>query len=131
MLKTLKCWLGFTALLMHLVPSSNASAQNIDIVTIYQNFIASRVAAARCNALDATLELRFHGNLMTVTIRATEAVKQRNPSLTDQQLVSEMDAMAQGVRQAVVSVIERSGCNNAGVQRLAQLYRAHGTMALP
>ena len=93
MSKMLRCWLWITALMLYLAPSLSASAQNVDIVMIYQNFVASRVAADECNALDAALEPRFQSNLMAVTIRATETVKQRNPSFTDQQLVTEMDTM--------------------------------------
>lgn len=129
--RTLRLWVGAAALPLYLGAGVSASAQNTDIVTIYQNFIASRVAADECHALDRALDQRFQSNLMGVTIRASEAVKQRNASYTDQQLVDAMSVMANRVRQAVTTAVERNGCDNAGVQRLVQLYRMHGTMTLP
>jgi hypothetical protein len=82
-------------LLLCLTFSKNVSAQNIAIVTIYQSSIAARVVAERCNVLDTTLDQIFLGNLTSVAIRATQFLKQHNPSQTDQQLVSVMNSIAE------------------------------------
>jgi hypothetical protein len=118
------------AAVMLLTPVVGASGQNIDITQIYQNFIASRVAAVKCNALDDGLDRRFLANLMGVAIRATEAVKQRNPSYTEAQLQTSMEAMSNSVQRAVSSEMDNNGCNMPGVQKLIQLYRMHGSMVL-
>jgi hypothetical protein len=82
----------------------------------------------KCNALDDGLDRRFLANFMGVAIRATEAVKQRNPAYTEAQLQTSMEAMSDSVQRAVSSEIDNNGCNMPGVQKLIQLYRMHGSM---
>jgi len=77
---------GLVALMLA-VPLTKSEAQQppgrVDVVQIYSNFLASRVAALGCDAVDKATEPKFLSNLQIVTIRAMQALKERNQNPTN------------------------------------------------
>jgi hypothetical protein len=61
-------------------------------VQIYENFLASRVAALGCHAVDKATEPKFISNQQTVTIRAMQALKERNKNLSAPDLTAKVIA---------------------------------------
>jgi hypothetical protein len=117
--------LGFWA-----VPSISNGQPRVDIVQIYSNFLASRVAALGCNAVDKTTEPKFLTNFHTVTIRAAQAVKERNPNMSDAELTAKFGASIKFTETAVKNEIANNGCSSERIQRLLKLYKIHSEMNL-
>lgn len=102
----------------------------VDVVQIYERFVASRVVAEHCRALDAATEQRFLSNLMAVTIRAAQLMKERNSALSDDQLGSKTKERADWLRRNIVAEIEQNGCSSPPIRQLLELYKVHSEMHL-
>lgn len=99
--------------------------ESVDIVPIYRNFVASRAAASKCNALDEASEQAFISNLSVVSAQATQALEARNPSMPKADVVRQMKAMNEEARDEAYAMIAKRGCSSPEVQRLVQLYKTH------
>lgn len=103
---------------------------HVDIVQIYSNFLASRVAAVGCDSVDKATEPKFLSNLQTVTIRATMAMKERNQNLSDQDLTAKVIASQNFTEAAVKTEIAQNGCSSERIKGLLKLYKMHSDMSL-
>jgi hypothetical protein len=123
--------LAFATMLgLFCIPSACFGQGRVDIVQIYENFLASRVAALGCDAVDKATETRFLSNQQTVTTRATQALKERNKSLSDAELAAKI-VSAQGATQAAVKTeIAQNGCSSERIKALLKLYKLHSEMSL-
>jgi hypothetical protein len=93
-------------------------------------FLGSRVAALGCDAVDKATEPKFLSNLQTVTIRAAQALKERNQDLSDSDLSAKVVA-AQNATQAVVkSEIAQNGCASDRIKALLKLYKINSEQSL-
>ena len=111
-------------------PSTLVGQGRVDIVQIYQDFLASRVAALECGAIDKTTEQKFLSNQMSVTIRATQALHERNPTLSDTVLKDRLIAAQQLLQTTVKTEISQKGCASERIQQLLKLYKIHSAMSL-
>ena len=102
----------------------------IDIVQIQERFFTSSVAADRCWALETGNKHKFMSNFMDVTIRAIQALKETNPSWSDDELKSKIDDRTSSLQNNVVSEIEKNGCKSPIIQQLLASYRVHSEMNL-
>jgi hypothetical protein len=102
----------------------------VEIVQIYENFLASRVAALDCGGIDQASEQKFLSNQMTVTLRAAQALKERNSSLSDADLTSKVLALQNTLQANVKTEIAKNGCSSERIQQLLKLYKLHSTMSL-
>jgi hypothetical protein len=84
--------LFLAALLTHSEAQQPQPPGRVDIVQIYSSFMASRAAALGCDAVDKATEPKFLSNLQTVTIRATQALKERNQYLSETDLAAKIIA---------------------------------------
>ena len=110
---------------------SKSQAQGrVDIVQVYENFLASRVAASGCDAVDKATELKFLSNLRMVTMRATMALKERNPNLSDADLASRVIAAQNKTAETVKAEIAQKGCSSDRIKQLLELYKLHSVMSL-
>ncbi len=103
---------------------------HIDIVQIYFSFLASRVAALNCNAVDKATEPRFLSNMLTVTIRATQALKERNQNLSEADLSAKIIAAQDSTQAAVKSEIAQNGCASDRIRKLLKLYKVDSEVSL-
>ncbi|ATQ66502.1 MULTISPECIES: hypothetical protein [Methylosinus] len=110
--------------------SASLCPGQFDIVRIWQNFLASRVAALDCDGVDPATETQFLTTMQGVSLRAAIALKERNPLLADNELTKRVELVVDGVRQNVKADIARNGCGSERVQQLLKLYRLHSRMNL-
>ncbi|WP_438278563.1 hypothetical protein [Nitrobacter sp.] len=110
--------------------SASFGQGRVDIVQIYSNFLASRVAALGCNAVDKATEPKFLSNLHAVTIRAIQALKERNQNLSDADLSAKMIAAQKATQAAVKGEIAQNGCSSKRITALLKLYKMHSEMSL-
>lgn len=101
----------------------------VDILDIYQRFLASRFAALGCHATASATEQKFMANLTMVTTRAAMALKERNPSLSDADLSAKMNGVPTHIRGAIDGEISKNGCSSPRIQQLLALYKMHSEMS--
>ena len=118
----------FTALLAQ--SKAQQPQARVDIVQIYENFLASRVAALGCDAVDKATEPKFISNQQTVTIRAMQALKERNKNLSDPDLTAKVIAAQNATQAAVKGEIAQNGCSSERIKALLKLYKIHSEMSL-
>jgi hypothetical protein len=102
----------------------------VDIVQIYENFLASRLAALGCDAVAKDTEPKFLSNQQTVTIRAMMALKERNKNLSDADLTAKVIAAQNATQAAVKAEIVQNGCSSERIKALLKLYKIHSEMSL-
>jgi hypothetical protein len=119
------------AILLTACASTNLLGQSkVDIIQIWQNFIASRVAAEECGAIDKNTDTHFLANLLDVTIRATQAIQERNSGVSHDEMVGRMKSAGDEIRGKVDSEIKQNGCPSPRIQQLLSMYKMHSTMRL-
>jgi phage tail sheath gpL-like len=101
--------------------------KQVESLPIYRNFVASRVAATRCNALDAASDRKFEANFPAVSADAARTLAAQHPGASKAEIDRQMKAMDQEARTAVDTEIAQTGCSSPEVQQLVQLYRSHRT----
>ena len=116
------------ALAIACLPLASSAQGSVDIVQIWQNFIASRVAANECGTVEKATEQHFLVNLTTVTTRATQTLQERNPTVSQADLTSKMEAASSQIHDKVEAAIKQSGCSSPGVQQLLTMYKMHSAM---
>ena len=111
--------------------ASNLRAQGrIDIIQIWQNFIASSAAAEKCEPADKETQIKFLTNLQDVTIRTAQALQERNPGVSQNELVTQMKSVGEAVRGKVYDDINVNGCTSPKIQQMLRLYKMHAEMRL-
>jgi len=110
--------------------SAMAQATPVDIVQIWQNFLASQAAAKDCDAIDPATETRFLSNLSAVSIRAAQALKERNPNLSPETLSAQVKSTPSIVSGHVDVEIQSHGCSSPKILTLLKVYRMHAAMDL-
>jgi hypothetical protein len=80
--------------------------------------------------VDKATEPKFLSNLMTVTIRATQALKERNSNLSDKDLANKITAAQNQLADKVKAEITQNGCSSDRIQQLLKLYKIHAEMSL-
>jgi hypothetical protein len=117
---------------MALVTQSEAQQPQarVDIVQMSANFLASRVAALACDAVDKATEPKFISNQQNVTIRAMQVLKERNKNLSDPDLTAKVTAAQNATETAVKAEIAQNGCSSERIKALLKLYKIHSEMSL-
>lgn len=113
-----------------LIPSLSFSQGRVDIVKIFQNFVASSVAASACNVVDKSTVTKFGANNVTVATRATMALKERNPTMSEKELGEKIVKMLDSIKQSVKREIDQNGCGSDRIQQLLKLYDMHAKLDL-
>ena len=106
-------------------PAWTPAQKDVEILPIDRNFVASKVAATRCNALDAASDETFQANFPAVSAQATQALRARHPHATRAEIDGLLKAVDGEARRTVEAEVARSGCASPQVQRLVQLYKSH------
>lgn len=110
--------------------SAHVHAQNqIDILQIWQNFIASGVAATECGSAEPASRQKFLSNLTAVSIRATQELEQRQPSAAPAAIENEMKLVGDGIHNKVEAEIKQNGCSSPKIQPLISMYKMHSEMS--
>lgn len=104
------------------------SQGRVDIVQIWENFIASRVAASECGGIDKNSDQNFLVNLTSVTIRVTQAIEQRNPTVPNADLVGKINALSDGIHDKVDAEIKQNSCSSPRIQQLLSMYKLNAAI---
>jgi hypothetical protein len=115
-------------LVLAFVPLASQAEGRVDIVQIWQNFVASSVAARECGGVEKATEQNFLVNLTTVTTRATQALQERNPTVSPADLTGKMEAASGQIKDKVEAEIKQNGCPSPKIQPLLQMYKIHAGM---
>lgn len=106
-----------------------ATAQtSVDIVQIWQNFIASGAAEKACGPGGEKPSDHFLANLTMVTIRATQALQERYPNVPAPELKSKIAAIPNMIDNKVQAEVKANGCGSPKIQQLLAMYRMHSAM---
>ena len=117
-------YVSFPALAFLLAASSAFGAPDrIDIVTIFEQFLAAGTAAKYCNTLDSSNKLNWLKNYQVVILRATMALKERNPNVSDADLTAKVKAAIDGIRAKVDAEASANGCTSERIEQLLKLYQ--------
>ncbi len=102
----------------------------IDILQIWQNFVASRAAAEACGGVEKDTDTHFLANLSDVRIRALQALQERNPDAPKDELPGRMTVSENAVHAKVDEEIKKNGCSSDRIEQLLKMYKMHSTMHL-
>ena len=116
------------ALLISCVSVGAHGQSRVDILQIWQNFIASGVAATECGSGESPAKQKFAANLTDVSIGATQALQQREPSATQEQIVSRMKTVGEDIHEKVEAEIKQNGCSSPKIVQLLAMYKMHSEM---
>lgn len=104
-----------------------SAQEGTDIVQIMEYFIASAVAAKECFSPDDALKNNFNKNFLMVLIRATQALKQKNPNMSEEELSKTISTNTEIIRRTVANDINKSGCESTSAKQLIQLYKMNAS----
>lgn len=100
----------------------------VDILRIYQDFVASAVAQQKCGVADEDLHRKFLANMAAVSTRAAQALKERNPTATDEALGHAMAEFKDRITAGVEAEIAARGCQSPKIQRQLRVYTRQANM---
>jgi len=121
---------AFTFLVVFCFSSLSYGQGRVDIVQIYESFFVSRVAALECDGINKATEEKFLSNQLTITIRATQALKERNPDLSDSDVTTKIGEIQNQLKKNVQNEVAINGCSSERIQQLLKMYKMHSTMSL-
>lgn len=102
--------------------------EKLDIVQIMGQFVQANHAASKCIKPDQRTLSNFLSNFKVVYIRATEELKKRNPSLSDQQIVEGFKQRTSAVEKAIDDVIGKNGCGDPRIQDLLKRFEIQANL---
>ncbi|MBI2309231.1 MAG: hypothetical protein HYU78_18220 [Rhodocyclales bacterium] len=108
--------------------SSAIGQQKLDIVQIMGQFIQAKHAAGKCLPPDPDTLRRFASNFRIVTIRATEEMRKRNPSASEQQIAEAFQKGADAVGKQIDGVVSSSGCADPRIQDLLKRFEIQANL---
>lgn len=114
-------------LMLFITPLCASAQEGPDIVRIMEYFVAFGVAAKKCSSPDEALENKFHENFLMVSIRAAQALKQRNPNMPEEELAKLISARTEALKHAVEDDIDKNGCGSNSAKQLLQLYKVNAS----
>lgn len=121
----------FHVLVILLVFPLSAAAQSIDIIRIYDLFVASNAAAQKCSKPDEETKIKFLKNFTVISLRAAMAFKERNSSQPDPELIAAFKNRTNIVVSSVEEDIRANGCASQKATQLLKLYKVNSEFKLP
>ncbi len=97
---------------------------------VYQQFIGAQQAQQLCGGSEDQVA-DFERNLKSVTRRATETVKSKQPELDEAGLIQAMAELASSARSEVTEVIDSNGCKDIEAFKLMKRYEYLAGLNLP
>ena len=101
------------------------STQRVDILRIFEAFIAANAAYTTCGASDPDVQRKFQANYAMVTMRAAQALEEQNPGLTGMELANMMESRMYLLSAVVSEEIKRTGCESPKIRALIELHHKH------
>lgn len=95
---------------------------------IMGQFVQASYAASRCIKPDQETLSRFLSNYKTVSIRAGEELKKRNPGLSGQQIIDDLKQRTGAVEKAIDDVIRTNSCSDPRIQGLLKRFEVQANL---
>ncbi|PTU31042.1 hypothetical protein CJD38_12140 [Stenotrophobium rhamnosiphilum] len=102
--------------------STTCAAQGPDILAIYDQFVTSRAATAKCVSPPPESLGRFLTNFKMVSGYAAQEVKNRRPKMTVKQVQALMKGRTAAITSSVNSLVAEKGCSNPDIQQLVRRF---------
>jgi len=102
--------------------STTCAAQGPDILEIYDQFVTSRAATAKCVSPPPESLGRFLANFKTVSGYAAQEVKNRRPQMTAKQIQTLMKGRTGAITSKVNSLVAEKGCSNPDIQQVVRRF---------
>ena len=83
--------------------------QKLDIIQIMGQFVQANHAASKCIKPDRETLSRFLMNFRIVTLRASEEMRKRNPSMSEQQVAEKFKSASDAVGKQIDGVLGTNG----------------------
>lgn len=110
---------------------ANAQQSSLDITKIMSYFVVSQVAAEKCLSPSEDEKVKFSKNLLTVTVRTRQVIKERSPGKSDEVLASEFDSFYSAVRKGYSDALEKAGCDSPVGKQGSNLWKANVNWTSP
>jgi len=104
---------------------ANAQEAGLDITKIMSYFVVSQVAAEKCLNPSDDEKAKFAQNLLTVTIRTKQVIKERSPGKSDEVLAGEFYSLYSTIRKSYAESLEKAGCDSTVGKQGTNLWRAN------
>jgi len=121
-MKTLLVALGL-ALLLAAAPAR--PEEGPDILQIFDAFVLSSAAANKCGRPDEATLKKFLANFQLVWMRTAEALEERYPDRTKDQIGHAMKAKADHLSNKVFAVVAADGCGDTKIRDLLERFKMH------
>ncbi|MEN9704260.1 MAG: hypothetical protein RLZZ393_139 [Pseudomonadota bacterium] len=121
---SLRCAMVAAVLLLPGVSARADEGPPLDILGLYDQFVASGAAASRCAEPTDALALRFLSNFQWVTAYATREIGSRRPEFTSQQVADELATRSREIKANTHAMVKEEGCASEPVQRLVRRFLA-------
>ncbi|MBA4502567.1 hypothetical protein [Marinobacterium marinum] len=110
------------AMLLILFFSAEASAEESDILKIYEHFTLSGVAAEKCINTKEEELTSFLANYQMVSVFALTELRNQNPDLSSDQAQAVLNIGGEKIEQLVYEMIENDGCESSKIQDLIKRF---------
>lgn len=104
--------------------------QKLDIIQIMGQFVQVNYAASKCLKPDQDKLSRFLANFKIVTVRASEEIRKRNPSMSEQQVAESFKKGSDIVENQINGVLVTSGCSDPRIQDLLKRFEIQVNLKL-
>ncbi|MDG0834615.1 hypothetical protein EXH51_17915 [Pelomonas saccharophila] len=108
-----------------LVSVAGAQQGAPDITKIMSYFVVSEVAAQKCLSPSEEERAKFAQNLLSVTVRSRQVIKERSPGKSDEVLSAEFDAFYSSIRKGYSEALEKAGCDSPVGKQGTSLWKAN------
>lgn len=102
--------------------------QKLDIIQIMGQFVQTNHAASKCMNPDRDRLSRFHANFKLVTFRASEEMRKRNPSVSEQQVFETFKKGSDAVVTQIDEVLHNNGCTDPRIQDLLKRFEIQANL---
>lgn len=109
-------------MLLMLLFSTTASAENTDILKIYEHFTLASAASGKCIKPEKEELTSFLANYQMVSVSALTELKMRKPDLSNDQASKILKDGGEKLTKVVYGVIEEEGCESPKILDLIKRF---------
>ena len=118
----------FVALATAIASGQASEVPRFDIVSILGQFVISETVARACAIPDQAETLKFASNRRVVATVAANALRDRNPGLSHEELVTRETQWVKNLVARTSALVAQSSCSSPQIEKLLELYRLQAKM---
>jgi hypothetical protein len=104
---------------------AQAQQTGIDITKLMTYFVVSAVAEDQCLHASDDEKAQFNKNLLVVSLKTVQVVKERSPGKSDETIKQEFDTFYSGVRQRYSEALQKAGCDSTLGKQGSDLWKVN------